>query len=234
MKPLVMDADGSYVEGVYESDAFIFSELALGVYEAFLAGAPDVRQRLVLRNAGERLNVSLSLPPPLVISGRVIDQSGEAVVDAWVQGTNWDALEPTDTTRTALTDVDGTFVLEGVLTGRYSLGVTSGYGRGQREDVRAGARDIILKVESFGSLTGTVSDGDGNPVLFSLSLRRDGDGEGEQVGGRGTWSLPWIPAGSYQLFATSSVGEATSTVVVEPNANVDVPLTLTGGGLPPD
>src|SRR5690606_7822919 len=102
-----------------KGDAFVLEHLPLGRYAVF-SGSPEVPKdavRVDLRRDGERAAVTLDAPAELyTISGRVVDEAGVPVLDAWVtarlaQPPPFAAGADNDP---VLTNEQGEFTLEGL------------------------------------------------------------------------------------------------------------------------
>jgi hypothetical protein len=133
------------------------------------------------------------------ISGRVLDESGDPVPEAWVTASG--NLAPSSAP--ALSDDTGSFVLTGLPSGRHELSATSSVGQGRRANVMTQSTNVLIRLETYGAISGTVESANGaRPDVFTL-VYRNNDAQSIQstIGSEGAWSLPWLPAGSYRLSA---------------------------------
>jgi hypothetical protein len=133
------------------------------------------------------------------ISGRVLDERGDPVPEAWITASG--NLAPSSAP--ALSDETGSFVLTGLPSGRHELSATSSVGQGRRADVATQSTNVLIRLETYGAISGTVQSANGpRPDVFTL-VYRNNDAQTIQsiAGSEGAWSLPWLPAGSYRLSA---------------------------------
>ncbi|WNG58605.1 carboxypeptidase regulatory-like domain-containing protein [Archangium gephyra] len=105
----------------------------------------------------------------------------------------------------AVTETDGTFTLEGLEPGPYSLWVESAEGTGLKHDVAAGSEGVDLQVGAGVRLSGTVTDDAGSPVagalvtaIFKVQSRFFEAMSDE----RGHFRLGPFPPGEYTLLIT--------------------------------
>jgi carboxypeptidase family protein/PDZ domain-containing protein len=201
---------------------------------AYVNTAVEASQRLTLRLAagGEAARVG--------IGGRVVDRRGlpvdGALVEAWSVARD-DGDEPARAQ--TLSGVDGRFALADLDDAVYTLrAVARGQGSALRAGVRAGARDVELRLGAIGAgIRGTVRDGSGQPITaFTVVAwpRRGALGRGPEeratvVDAQGHYELP-LPPGSY-VAAAAARGHAKSeeqTIDVADDA-VTVDFTLRTG-----
>jgi hypothetical protein len=131
-----------------------------------------------------------------------------------------------------LTDADGRFFIPGLVPGRYTLNASGALGEARLQDVASDADRVLVRMESFGSLAGTLQTLDGSSVPdFTIAYSRSGEGSGgEALGARGSWSVPWLAPGTYELSARSAHGTAVRTVQIPPGGEVRLALVVA----PPD
>lgn len=98
---------------------------------------------------------------------------------------------------------------------------------GGLEDAPAGA-NVTVTLRTFGSLSGTVSTVDGAPASsFTVAYSQsNAAASGRVSGSSGSWSVPWLAPGTYELEATASEGTAHGTVDVGPGAKAAIALRL--------
>jgi hypothetical protein len=105
----------------------VFEPIALGRYEvAFDSAAPGSGRRVELTQPGEVVELSLPLPSPGRISGRVVDEAGQAVPDAWISVAGSSDLAQFRPSTPVLSNAEGEFVVSGLLPARYQLSASSG------------------------------------------------------------------------------------------------------------
>jgi hypothetical protein len=218
---------GPALRGKFRGEDFVFAELELGSYEVFLEQSPETRQRVTLQRNGQLAVVTLEAPPRTQISGHVLDDESLPVADAWVHAKSLTAKPGTRGELPTLTDSEGAFTIPRLFPGRYAIRVESGAWRAELDDVPAGTQGIALRITAHGSLTGEVTNASGERESFSLVYRRMGSPQVHETVGLGTWSLPWIPAGDYQLVVFAESGIASEEVKLEPGADLQVALLVT-------
>lgn len=219
---------GDWLSARQEGDAFVFEQLRLGSYE--VASDPEVpgaKLHVQLVRGGEVVDVTLAGLAARTLEGRVVDEEGNGVPDAWVRVFGGVTNGPVKPVPPVLTDAEGAFTVEGLLAGRYLVDVSSSRGEGRLYDVAAGGT-VTVPVHTFGSLSGTVSTAGGEPAsTFSVAYGRSGTAAVERVsGGNGSWSLPWLAPGTYELDVQGAEGTARATVDIAPGRNATVALTL--------
>jgi hypothetical protein len=139
------------VQAERRGDQFVFEHLALGRYALFTSDrgvVPSDALRVELRADGEVVKVTLEAHEELsAISGRVEDEAGQPVLDAWVTAS---AAQPTPFVRDVgedpvLTNERGEFMLRGLRPGRYRLEVASDQGEAAAPDVATGS-EVVMRV----------------------------------------------------------------------------------------
>lgn len=213
------------IRGRRSGSSFTFEDVPLGQYDVYLERSPETRQSVVLERDGEVAEVSLEAPPSTEISGHVLDQQGSPIADAWVRAESL-ASGGGEPETAVLTDAEGAFTIAGILPGRYALRAEHAEGRGQLDAVRGGSQGVVLRVSPHARLAGRVKNRAGEPERFSLLGRRKGDSEIHQTSGFDSWTLSWVPAGTYELVAIAESSFATLEVTLEAGAMPDVLLTL--------
>jgi hypothetical protein len=211
------------------AEQFVFPDIALGRYRVSLGSLESNGVTAALDRDGQVLNVELPAPSPRRIAGRVVDERGVPLPDAWVRASSeTDFMMLQDSVgEPALTDEAGAFVLSGLVDGAYRLNATSPRGEATLPNVAAGSHDVLLRVPSYGALSGTVRTSDGAPVSnFSLSYTHE-NGDGASVpGSNGQWSIDWLAPGQYALSVDSELGAASASASV-PESGETAQLTLT-------
>jgi protocatechuate 3,4-dioxygenase beta subunit len=219
-EPLIADLAG---------DQFVFESVPLGNYE--VSPEPAVRgstQSVRLTDDGQLVELSLALPLPHRIAGRVLDAAGHGVPDAWVRARDASPYAQLRPMSPVLTDAEGAFSLEGILPGRYQLEVSGEGGEARLDGVASNGPAVKLRLLAYGALSGSLTSATGEGVedFVLLYIRRE-DGQGSEVrGSRGRWLLPRLTPGTYQLSVHAPDGAAVRTVEVPPGGNVAVDLRV--------
>jgi hypothetical protein len=219
------------IQALRDTDGFVFDGLALGAYEVFLAPAVDRgagAQRVELTRDGEVHVVNLHVPAADTITGKVVDAALQPVPEVWVRAIPSPSDVPSAAGNAVLSDADGAFAIEGVLPGRYELHVAGAGGEATLPSIEAGARGVVVRMKSYGAMSGTVRRADGeviNAYTIQYSLA---EGAGGQVpaGAGGRWSLPWLAPGLYHLAAVTTLGLTNVDIELEPGASLEVPLVI--------
>ncbi len=164
------------------------------------------------------------------IAGKVVDAGGKAVTDAFVMAQResdaagavrgnarygvrwgWDR-------QPVLTDTDGSFQLEHLTKGSYTV---RAYRRGGGEALAEGVAtdsDVTLTIENTGTISGTVSlVGGGAPDEFTIGVVNEKSGYQRQehffrTGGR--WAMRELPAGTMLVNVDAAQGTAQQTVAL--------------------
>jgi len=145
---LARAAEGPTLEGERRGSEFHFEGLLLGSYEVYLAASPGTRRDVSLVRDSQREAITLAWPSTRTISGVVLDERNQPVVDVWVRAAAEGGLLPSlaspDVGVPALTDAAGRFSLEGLFEGRYHLRVESTEREGLARGVPGGAEDVVI------------------------------------------------------------------------------------------
>jgi len=208
--------------------AFVFDPLPLGSYDVSLDPAvPGAALRVEVARPGEVLEVRLAGISSRTLTGRVIDERGQGVSDAWVRVAGDSPNSQARPAAPVLTDPQGEFTVEGLLPGRYRVDANSARGEGLLSDALAG-ESVTVTLRTFGSLSGTVSTANGAPVprFIVAYSQSNGEASGRVSGFNGSWSLPWLAPGTYELEATAPEGTASGTVEVSPGGRAAMALSL--------
>jgi protocatechuate 3,4-dioxygenase beta subunit len=161
------------------------------------------------------------------IRGRVVDENGVALSDAFVdaerepesagastgearRAMHWDWSDRAP----VLTDLEGNFTVGKLSPGAYTVrAFRKGGGESVVEGVRVGT-SVTLKIKTEGSISGTLVDAKGaTPERFSISLRDDRTGVARHesfFGTRGAWTMRDLSEGTYHV-----VGEAGGRALVD-------------------
>ncbi len=176
------------------------------------------------------------------IAGVVTTTDGDRVADASVWATggatylNWGGQARHPTVARAVTDVDGTFTLEHLVDGDYTIHARDQAGvERSRADVETGADDVEIALPNHGSVSGRVTVRGGEPpARFSISVRsRQGErGRAEDfLYTEGEWRVVGLPPGPVTVEARAAEGTASQRVTVpEGDERAGVTLTLAARG----
>ncbi len=138
-------------------DAFVFDPIPLGDYDVFIDSDPSrSRKRVTLSRDGEVVELTLEMPQLHSLEGRVVDQGGAALPEAWVRASREREYGFASPTEPVLTDNDGRFVLKGLVPGRYSLDASDGEQRGHLDRVASDGTNVVVSAQSVGSPSGTL------------------------------------------------------------------------------
>jgi hypothetical protein len=131
---------------------------------------------------------------------------------------------------------DGTFVLDGVPSGRVILSVNAHEHASRDLDVTVGADNAPLEIALSvgGRIAGRLTAADGvTPVAGEIGLFRldEGSGVSHPLGKTGEFSWEHLPAGRYQLSGQSGAGGVTREIVLARNQRLEgIVLALGAGG----
>lgn len=195
-------------------DLFVFEHLPLGGYTVVCGGLSELSKdsrHVELRADGEIATVELEGTAAIhTISGRVVDEAGAPLLDAWVtaqiaRSSPFDILQENDP---VLSNERGEFTLSGLSPGRYRIEVSSEQGQAVVSDVASDAQ-IIVRVPRFGVLSGSVRTPQGELAhAATLTIHHEGGTQNVISISDGTWALPWAAPGRYDLSAVSDQGRA--------------------------
>jgi protocatechuate 3,4-dioxygenase beta subunit len=216
-----------------EGSLFVFENLPLGTYQVYAGGEASTRsaaaRSVSLRQSGEVISVTLPAPALAAITGRVTNAQGAPVIDALVRAFISDPVFGGALAAGAAvtTNDEGGFVLESLPRGRYDLRVSDSSGEATVSGVETGASGLSVRLEAYGELSGTVRDASNEFVpTFELSYQRE-QGEITSISGhQGSWSVPWLPPGTYEISVRSTSGAATERVELAPGGQRTVNLLV--------
>ena len=245
----VMDANGKPVAGVYvhamqldvrrsfitptdgnfplsksaADGTFRVQGLALGHYSVYVDSKRKVD--VDLSAAGERTGIVLvSDARDGVIRGKVVDNAGQPVADAWVAAASRSGLA-----RRVRSDVNGQFALNELRTDRYTVFADDprGEANATKSDVQPGD-EVTLVLAAAGTLVVSVAQ-DGAPAtkasIMCIGSVPGRGGEATDVGGPYTFER--LPAGDYECSAEADGGTAREKVTVPSGgtARLDIELS---------
>jgi protocatechuate 3,4-dioxygenase beta subunit len=172
-----------------------------------------------------------------VIEGKVIDAAGKPVTDGFIDCASSDSggvpRFGMGSRGPIVTDTEGHFTVDGLMDGTYNLrAYRQGGTEGSAEAVKAGARDVVLKLAEGGSITGMLT-ANGAPVdRFNLTARNGKTGFMRTeffFHTTGVFSLSDLPAGTYTVEADTPQGNASTEIVLadgEQKSGITLALTM--------
>jgi protocatechuate 3,4-dioxygenase beta subunit len=129
------------------ANELVFEHVPLGRYEVY-AEVPSSGSSIVadVQRDGELVEVELPAPRLAALEGRVLDEAGSPVIDAWVSVTPSDVMaRPIDSEHGAvLTGPDGSFVFAALGAGSYDLRIWNESSEVVAHDVATGAPGVVL------------------------------------------------------------------------------------------
>lgn len=149
---LAKHGDWAPIEALRRGPEYVFERVDPGAYLVYVGASaePPSNARLVEVPAEATVNVELVPPPPMEISGILVDGNGSALVDVWVQATPAE-FGMGDQADPALTDADGKFTLTGLLPGFYDIEARGGGAKAVLGRVTSGSRNLRLKLPWSGT-----------------------------------------------------------------------------------
>jgi hypothetical protein len=144
---------GGARKGVLMGEEFVFDAVPLGRHEIYVDSPskdPGASAEARLDRDGEVVRLALTAPALASISGRVVDEQGMPMPDAWVRASPADpfAVDPDyGSDRPALSDATGAFTVTGLAPGSYALRARHASGEGLRAAVETGAANVVLRLE---------------------------------------------------------------------------------------
>ena len=207
----------------------------------------DVQGESVEVVAGETAEVTLVVEASRgSISGRVVDEDGGPVADAFIQAeresdsvtageghnrrsVRWGGWNE----QPVLTDQDGGFTLDGLTEdARYTIrAYRKGGGEGLVEHVEEGSDGVQVALAPTGTIAGVVSlSSGGAPETMEVTVVDDKQGFSRRESffrTEGAFVFERLPPGEYEVAASSPEGDAKTTVALADGAEVsDVKLEL--------
>jgi hypothetical protein len=174
-----------------------------------------------------------------VIEGRVTDRAGQPVTDAFLDfasaGQRMRRGYSVQGRAPVVTDTEGRFKIDDLSDGDYSLrAYRKGGGEATAEHVKTGTRDLTLKLDDGGAISGSVTL-EGKPVErfeVVLTAKTGNFRRGESFfHAAGEMVVRDLPAGTYEIIAETPTGTATTTVTLaegEQKTGVNLALELRG------
>lgn len=190
----------------------------------------DLQGESVSVEAGEIAEVKLVVEDQSAeIRGRVLDESGQPVTDAFVttsretdsaRGSGWStrAVRWQFSRQPILTDLDGNFTVTGLSPGNYTVrAYRRGGGEALARHVKTGG-EVTLTIPAASSISGkVVIAGGAAPDQFDIQILDEKTGYSRSEGffrTAGTFSMTDLPAGTYQVSVKAKEGTTTDTVTV--------------------
>jgi hypothetical protein len=201
----------------------VFEGLLPDHYMVWVDDALEHAQSVELVAGSKPIELDLAAPKARLLRGRVVGAAGTAIPDAWI---TWrSSTMPDLDQRTVLSDDTGAFELKVTDGASYSLEVTTPQGEAV-VDTSAASDEIVITVQDFGAISGTVATTAGKAVpSFTLIYGKVGQRElREQACFGGRFSLPWLPPGSYDLRVTSEHGSSSARVLVRGGLDTSIHL----------
>jgi hypothetical protein len=127
----------------------VWSDLPLADYDVYVElPTSGATARARLQQDGQIVSLELPAPPRGSIAGKVVDESGSPLIDAWVSASPSEPLARAAQVSDppTLTDERGEFTLSDLAPGNYELQARSSAGAGRREGVPVSSRAVILIV----------------------------------------------------------------------------------------
>ena len=190
-------------------------------------GDDDLQGTLAQVTAGETTEVEIVIESrTATISGRVLDEQGSPVADAFVshqrmsdsakagKGAGKAKLRWRFDDQPVLTDIDGRFVIDGLAEdARYVIGAfRKGGGEAVEAEIKPG-ESIELTIIDTGEIAGkvTIGETDESPERFKLTVRNQAEGlsrNDELFRSGGAFRMKELPPGTYVLIIDSPAGSA--------------------------
>ena len=126
-----------------------------------------------------------------------------------------------------LTDADGRFEIENLREGVYDLTAEGlrGTNHAKKENVKLGA-DVVLSLESYAGIEGTVSAG-GAPVTdFTLAVNGPTNRRSRVIDNSGHYAMSRLEPGEYEVSVTSEMGSGQADVTVAASSTSTLDITL--------
>lgn len=156
-------------EGVAHFDAVLPGTYRVLVFCEGHVSAPFPPQTV----SGEDIDQTYVVAAGLTLRGHVVDGGGQGVVGAWVRG-HGTSQGAAPFVFDVETSEDGSFVVEGLSVGAYTLEATADDGRTSSPMsatmTESGADDVELRFDASGTLEGIVRTADGDPVAGALVI----------------------------------------------------------------
>jgi hypothetical protein len=212
--------------------AFRFDDVPIGAYrtEASWGLERGTASETVTVRAGSTETLKLEIASGNTIEGKVMDQDGNPVYGAFVNGWDPQNRRPNQTAWAyGRTDADGRFVMRGAVGGPWTLNVSAaGFAFKTVNGIAAGDKSVEVRLVPLGWIEGVVT-AEGSPFTgaFTVSIQSTspqrgggndmrfvGMGGMEWGGGReetfasadGTWLLRGVGAGSWRVNVTTQDG----------------------------
>jgi hypothetical protein len=144
-------SDGRALRGETWDDRVVFDPVPLGDYEVLdESDPPGSAMHVELTRDEESAEIVLLKSAPHRLLGRVVDDQGQIVPDAWVEASGEHGLARALSTAPVMTDREGAFAIDGLVPGRYALRAHSGRGEGHLASVASDGSDAVIHVHAYG------------------------------------------------------------------------------------
>jgi 5-hydroxyisourate hydrolase-like protein (transthyretin family) len=225
-----------------EAGLFRLEALEAGNYTVTVTASGYKRTQVeaTVPEEGQPKVLTVALKHGVAIRGRVVDaqEAPAGGLDVYANP----AARQTGTATAAMsggsarTGSDGSFLIEGLETGRYEVLAEDETGAQAREMADAGGtEEVVLRLQSPGALDGTVVSSDRTPVAGAkvMTMGPSGMVEGERTTDvRGSFAFEGLPPGRYMLMASDEKhASARQQVTVEASRTVQVELAFKPGGV---
>jgi hypothetical protein len=131
-------------------DVTVFEKLDLGTYDVYIGEAPELRVQVVLQYPEQVEEVRLRVPKLTRVSGRIVDDRGAPVPDAWVYATAQEGVVDDEAVPRVLSGAGGEFVIPGLFPTKYEMRAESPLGVGTLGNVPGDSQDVLLRVAPGG------------------------------------------------------------------------------------
>lgn len=189
---------------------------------------------------GQPRVLTIPLRHGVAIRGRVVDAQEATVAGVDVYA-NQAAMQIRSSTASvsggsARTSPAGSFVIDGLDTGRYEVVAEDETGAQAREMADTGrSEEVVLRLQSPGAVDGRVVSSDGAPVAGArvVTFAPGRTMEGQRItDASGSFAFEDVPPGSYRVAASDERhGVATQQVTVEAGRTAHVELAFKRGGV---
>lgn len=175
--------------------------------------------------------VVCALVAGFVVGGKIVEQGSDEPIEGI--GVVLVSSDAERTPSSSTTRTDGTFVVEHVVPGAYTVEVAGAATHEERHVtvVAVDVEGLVIEVARGARITGRVLHG-GKPVAGAL-VRVEGGPDAGHSDADGRFTIPYVPAGDHQLYAESLrdgafTRTALFTLVPGEDKDVDLELDLEG------
>ncbi|HTF09802.1 MAG TPA: carboxypeptidase-like regulatory domain-containing protein, partial [Asanoa sp.] len=233
--------DGTYSVGGIETDTYTVTFSGENAPTQYFDGKTDISEADPVRvTNGQTTTVNDQLLPAGVISGRLVQSTGEPLVGSWVSlssDTGYSSYASTDENGDYRSPVPvGTYrvsfqPMEDSYQEQYVPGQISSDNAGAFPVTAGGQTRVDDTVLGVGSLSGRLTNDDGTPVreasVYVSPFQANGSGANAETNGNGEFSVPKLLVGRYM--AEFYVGERHQFFDGAVEWNDADPVTVTAG-----